>query len=397
MMFKKISKTILIVLVLLIKPTETANGCDPGESWEIFMTGSRFAIGEIVDIDGLDILLDVADYFIIGRTIETEKIDSERHNDNNQSRTENFNIANSQSRIENFDQGDYVIVSFGGEDMVGRGFCDTSGTEIFPITSLDNETLHVKHRQEHISKMLTDFVYHRGTYTYETWSRGTRIYRQHRSNPEGWLLIYDLNSLILGNITVLEEEKLTIEIWDYVTSDGEALAFELVTFYWEDHHRRSFEDFNVGDTVALTVQLPTQLSAKDEDARVLATIEISDVFFIDIIDYDIVLLEHVQENSGLSALYTDFLQHRGYYSYVVTFGSLLRYESIERLEGEGLIMVYQQGMVVSEPVDLTVETESENLTIRESSSSGATLVFTTVGIGGVFGVVVAFLVVKIRK
>jgi len=468
MTFKKLSKILLIGLVLLVKPTETVNGCDPGDPWEIFMTGSRFVIGEIVDIDGLDILLDVADYFVIDPAVETEITDpaaeteiidpaaeteitdptvdpeittSEMQRshianiddiDNSQRRTENFNIDNSQSRIANFNQGDYVIVSFGGEDGVSRSFCDTAGTEIFHVTSLDYETLHVKHHREHIARMLTDFVYNRGTYTYDTWSRGTRVYRQHRWNPEGWLLIYDLNSLILGNIITLEEEKFTIEIWDYVTSNGEELAFEHVTLYWEySHHRSSFEDFNVGDSVAVTVQLPNQLPTEDDDARVLAVIEISiDVFSINILDDGSMQLERVQEDSGLSALYTDLLQHRGNYSYVVTFGSLRRYESIDRLVDDELIRVYQQGRVMAEPVDLTVATETEtltepedltrstfsttspdveeledraeigaeNLTPSESSSSWATLVFASVGgIGGVMGVAVALLVVKIRK
>jgi len=379
---KKLFRIILISLIFLAKPVELVHGCGPDDKWEIFMTGSHFAIGEIVDIDGSEILIDVADYFIVDHGVEIEITTSELFK---------FSFINSQSWVEDFSLGDYVVISLGGSDMmIGMNFCDMSGTEIYPVTSLDYTTLQVESEDELISRMLTDFVYHRGTYMYHA-SR-VRVYRKHRQNPAGWLLFYDPTSLILGRITVLDEDEITIEIWDYVRTDHERvddeLPFEHLTLYRGEAFR--FNDFSIGDDIAVALRLPTAA----EDARTLTAVpteSLRDTFSINILEEDgSVQVEHIRGDASVSAFYTDLLQHRGNYTNVVTFGGTSRYKSVARLVDGELIMVYEEEEVGSEQM------ESADATREAADSDLLVLILVIAGIGGVLGVGVV-LVAKVKK
>jgi len=384
MTFKKLSIIVIIGLigsVLLLSPIETAYGCEP-DPFEIFTTGSHFIIGEVLTIDETEILIDVADYFMPPSATNEELVET----------SETINFPSSSWLLEHFNQGDYVITSFNGTG------CSWDGAEeIFHVTSLDYTTLQVEDRMSKTwgmaERMMTDFVNHRATYNYQ--QRNSRIYRQHRENPAGWMVIYDPPSLILGEITVLNPDEVTIEIWDYVAPDEKELAFDRLTLY--RGHTTVFNNFNIGDDVAVIFRLPVG----DGDARTLTAIPLGspmDVFTINILENGDIQAEHIREDSSISAFYTDLIQHRRNYPYVVTFGGTGRYKSVARLVNGELVMVYEQEEVVIEQVESANQVAAEILTSREATTSTwLTLTLVIVGIGGVLGVAVMVLVAKTNK
>ena len=380
---KKISKISLVIgLIFLFNPIETAYGCVP-DPIEIFMSGSHFVIGEVieVDVDEWEILLDVADYFSSDSAGKIEMPDSEPL-------TASF--SGNYSGVGNFEPGDYVVASFYGSD-----FCGSNGREILHVTSLDYATLQVKdtvwYTNGHNVRKLTDFINHRAAYEYEVY--GLRMYRQNRQNPIGFTVVYGRTSLILGQITVLDEDEITIEIWDYVTMDNvradeEELPFDHLTLY--RGRARGFNDFSIGDEVAIALRLP----AGNEDTSTLTVMPIDsivDIFSINILDNGSIQAEHIRDDSSMSALYTDLIQHRGNYPYVVTFGDTGRYNSVVRLVDGELIMIYEHEEVIEEE-DLDELASSETV-----GSDWVTLAFVTVGIAGLLGLSGVVLVVKIRK
>ena len=140
---------------------------------------------------------------------------------------------------------------------------------------------------------------------------GKRIYQEH---PDGFKLIYDETSLILGQ----NENEITIEIWDYVISEGE-LSFERLSLWG---YGAAFDGFDRDDNIALNLRLPVG----DEDARTLVampTFSLS-IFSVHILKDDSVQLNH-NSSTFASALYTGLLQHRGNYSHVLTLGDTGRF------------------------------------------------------------------------
>jgi len=375
MTFKKLSVIILIGSILLLSPIETVHGCEP-DPVRNFMSGSHFIIGEVIAIDETEILIDVADNF-------TPESDSNEA----QELTSEVSVPSSEWRVQHFEQGDNVVATFGVEDC----YWDNE-EEIFHVTSLDYATLQVEDRMRQgwgmDERVLTDFINHRGTYNYQ--QRNSRVYRQHRNNPAGWMIIHDSTSLILGQITALEWDEVMIEIWDYVTPDGVELAFDRLSL----HQTHRFNDFNVGDDVAVNIQVPVG----DGDARTLTAIlagsSSMDVFSVSHLNDGNVKVEAIPEDNILSAFYTDLLQHRGNYPYVVTFEGTARYKSVARLIGNELIMVYEEVEVVEEQAEPVNEEEIEFLTPREVMGSyWIVLAFAAIGVAGVL----IILVVKMRK
>jgi len=339
MIFKKLLRIILVGLVFLLKPIEIAHGCEP-HPVRNFMSGSHFAIGEVIAIDETEILIDVADYFMLEH-ITNEELEVLMMT------SETFSFPSSTRRVQYFEQGDYVIASLG----VAGGCYFENDEEIFHVTTLDYATLQVEDRMGQgwmPERMLTvtEFVNHGFQ------QRNSRTYRQHHQTPMGWLAAYNTTSLILGQITAFERDEVTIEIWDYVIPDEIELTNDRLTLYQERHHL--FIGFNVGDDVAVTLRVPTG----DGDTRTLVSTDHSsmDIFSVNVLEDGSVQLESDRirtgsEDSSLSALYTDLLQHRGNYPYVVTFGGTGRYKSVARLVDDELIMIYQQEEVLEELVD----------------------------------------------
>ena len=375
-MLKKLSKAILIGLLFLLKSTEIIHGCEP-DPVRNFMSGFSFVIGEISTIDETEILIDVADYF----TSEFESNEAQELN------LETVSVPSSEWRMQHFEQGDYVVVAFDVEAC----YWDNE-KEVFHVTSLDYATLQVEDRMRQgwgsAERMLTDFINHQAAYSYQ--QRNSRIYRQHRSNPTGWLIIHDPTSLILGQITVLEWNEITIEIWDYVTPYGIELAFDRLNL----HQTHRFNDFNVGDDVAVNIQVPVG----DGDARTLTAIPVNpslDILSVRDLDDGSIRLEAISEDSSASAYYTDLLQHRGNYPYVVTFGGTGRYKSVARIVDDELITVYEEVEVIEEQGESVSEAEIELLSPREIMGfDWLILVFVIVGI---MTIAVVIFVVKIRK
>jgi len=379
-----ISRIILIgVLVFSMLPFEVAYGCAPPEDWEIFLSGDHFVIGEVVEIVDSEILIDTVDYFISEVANDAELV------------SEIVSFPGYSWQIERFEQGDYVIASFDGEN-----FCEATTGAIFHVTSLDYATLQVEDTLGRVFRMLTDFVNHRGAYAYYE-GRNSSVYRQHRQNPMGWMIAYDPTSLVLGEIIAFERDEVTIEIWDYVTPNGEELAFDRLTLYQDRHHL--FNNFNVGDDVAVKIRIPIG----DGDARTLMSSSHSsmDIFSVNVLEDGSVQLENVRmetvrEDSSLSALYTDLLQHRRNYPYVVTFGSsrYQRYQTVARLVDGELIMIYEQEEPEEADEVVVLTAEPEPLTLSATGDSEwPTLAMMSIGISGALGVIVVFLVVKKRK
>jgi len=366
--FFKIILTGLMILPLWL--TETAYGCYY-HPYEVFMTSSQFYIGEVVAIDESEILIDVADYFTTNEESETIP-----------------EVLSLGSNISwHLELGDYVIVSFGSgipDECVP--YTGLPGSEIFHVTSLDYATLRVNAVVDQDRIMLTNFVNHRATYVYRLSGSptGSIIYRTHRYNPIGSTIIHYEFNLIVGQITTIDEDAVTIEVWDYVTSDGRELALDRLSLRSSG---QPFEGFNVGDDIAINLR---HTGVSGEDARTMSTyvprFHSTDIFSVNILDDGSMHLEYIREDSSVSAFYTDLLQHRSINAYVVTFGGVGRYKSVARLVDDELVMIYEQEEVLEELVDLADEAWVERL-----------IPWVTVGIGGVLGVAVVVVVTKKRK
>ena len=382
-MIKKISRSILAGLVFLLSMfsmfsfTETVYGC-ADDPWEIFMGGTRFIIGEVVVSDESEFLIDVADYFI-----------PEVANDSWTTSLEVLSFGIESWRLANFEPGDYVVASLYSTEPGCNGTVD----EIFHVTSLDYETLQVKDNGRD-SRILSAFVNQRAVYSFREGSSG-RLYRQHRQNPNGYIVVHGVANLILGQITSFEGDEVTIEIWDYVLETGGALTFNQLTLYWRN---LPLNDFNVGDNVAINLRIPVS----DVDTSTLMVMPASqtlDVFSVNVLEDGNVQVESVREDSSISALYTDLLQHRGNYPYVVTFGGTERYQSVARLVDNELIMIYEQEEVVEELEDASDELEDEMLTPTTSSieSEWSIVALAISGTGVAVGAAVVILAIKTRK
>ena len=337
MKFKRFWCAILIGLLLLPNLTRTAHACEPPPDWDIFLTGDHFVIGEVVEVNGIEssteIIIQIADYFAYKIENEAEII------------PETIDFHAYPWQADRFEVGDYVAASFEGTD-----FCNASGRAIFHVTSLDYEHLQVKLEREFIAKMLTDFINQRGRYTYIYHHNRENIYRQNRENPLGFTIFHDPTSLILGNITALEEYEITIEIWDEIYSGNKTVALESLTLQWtfsRDAHL--FDNFNIGDDIAVRLQRPNISEA---------TVHL--MFHMDLFsinnDNGTITLKDVRGDESVSAFYTDLLRHRNLDLYLIRFGVRTfdenldsyrhqRYGLITRLEGDQNIVIYEQEIV----------------------------------------------------
>jgi len=366
----------LIGFIFFPRSVETTYGCD-FHSWDFFMDGSQFVIGVVISIDESEVSIEVTDSFAPHFTPSESLIEIS---------DVVYFPSDRWQRFERLKQGDHVVASLTSECPC----CERDGS-IFHVTSLDYATLQVVEEPGGSTlRMLTDFVNHRAIYTHRF--NSLRVYRQHRQNPIGFTLAYDPTSLILGEITSLEQGEITIEIWDYITPDGAELAFDHLRWSWDDENE--FTRFNVGDDIAVNLWLPSG----DGESRTLTATSMT-IFSINVLDDGSIQLERGNDAS-LSALFTDLIQHRRYYPYVVTFAGShqhRRYQSVARLVDGELIMIYGQQIIVEERVENTNVIEDEFLTPRDPGFDWATIAFATVGIGGVLGVAMVVLVVKIRK
>ena len=371
---KKLLKIIFIGLLLLMSPPEIVYGCIPPSSWEIFLSGGRFLIGEVVDIQDSEISIYVTDSFAAnsenGTFAISEIIDFI-----------NVDILGYPQPTERFEVGDAVVASF--EGFEGPEFCDANGQALFHVTSLDYAHLQVGDHSSIITEILTSFVNQRGTYTYHYSRNRGIIYRQNRENSTGFTVYIDETSLILGSIVTLDDEEVIIKVWDYVISNDNESAPEYLT-YQIRHERRFFDEFDIGDDIAIRGPLsnrlrPTYISA--------------DIFSVHILD-DMIQLVDVRGDDSVSALYTDLLQHRNPDAYVFNFGRSTvnsygerqssRYGLIERLVDGERIVIYKQEVEIEDED----EDDSERLPIA---------LIMVIGTGSVLGISIIFLVLGKRK
>lgn len=376
-MIKKFLSIILIGLILLLKPPVIVDGCAPPWDWEIFISGDHFVIGQVIEVEDSEFLIAVADYFT-----------SEVANDANLIGEVVSFSTSSIWQQDPINQGDYVVASFDGVN-----FCDATTGAIFHVTSLDYATLLVKDSIEpnRILFMLTDFVNHRGAYSYR--ETNTRIYRSHRQNSMEFSIIYNSTSLILGDIVAIDEGEIIMEISDYITSEDRSLTSEQLTLYWTfDSERRLFDDFNVGDAIAVNLELLSE----NTDMRARAIWEV-DVFAVTHLDEE-VQLRDVRGHQGVSALYTDLLQNRDIYEYRVIFERGSRnYTTVVRLvDGEWLV-IYEQEVEEEDSENLVIELDLDQFTRPTPTYPGLPIALMTISIGSALGIAIIFLVVSKRK
>ena len=352
------------------------------DPWDVFMDGSQFVIGEVIAANESEIHIEVADSFIpYGATNEGAIAPSE---------VISFS-SEYWDRYEHFQPGDYVVASLDPENT-----CSWDESNIFHTTSLNYAILQVENTSGHALRILTDFVNHRATYEYREGGapRGTRIYRQHRQHQTGFTVIYDETKLILGQIVALNPDDITIEIWDYVATVEHELSFDRLNLWG---YGSAFDDFNVGDDVAVNIRMPVV----DEDTRTLVAMPTFslDIFSVHNLADGSIQLTHIREedSDGISTLYTDLLQHRGEYSYVVTFGRFGRYQSVARVVDDELIMIYEQDEVIEDLENPFDELEDEILAGESVESDWLIVTLVIAGTGVMLGVAVVIIAIKTRK
>lgn len=290
-----------------------------------FLEGHHIVFGEIIEIDDREVVIYVADYFNVATTDET-----------GQSMSGLIRIIcgsdqggywTSWCSPHHLNEGDYVLASLLENDS---GFLAIY--EIFKVESLDYQTFYAETQIRAGSIALTDFIRNRGAYEYR-WN-WRRLYRQNVQDQSGFLVIYTETTVMIGEIIDIIDDEVMVNIADYIA--GEATVeqtFDVITY-----GIRELEDFQIGDYIAVSTNIPQRSFGR----RI--SINARNIFRIDSLDYQTLNAQSATGDSSLSALYTDYINHRGRYQYIVDFGTFdmdVAYQSITRLQGSEEILIYE--------------------------------------------------------